>query len=224
MRRQGLLEQVKRRPGTGVTDEAPRLGSSSPLPDGRPSARVGQHNVQQGFEPPSGARCSSAASHHNRRRLSGDVGAQSMSPAGSAQGAASCASVGCGVTVREGNPGMAEQEATCSPWHCANLFHDDQGAAGWHPEPVYGQFQPRTDVPFSQLHITCAHAPEHGHARPTSSRQLPEIEQDENLPWNANPSRPSSAAASVQDPKLRAKVTALQQLSEQLLSQTEIQL
>ena len=218
MRRQGLLEQAKRRPGIGGTAEAPSLGSSSPMPDGGPPAGAGPHSVRQGFEPRSGARCSSGASHRSRRRLS--VGAGPLSPAGSA----SCAAVGCGVTAREGDPEMAECEATCLPWHCANLFHDGQGAAGWHPEPVCSQFQPRTDVPFSQLHIACAHSPRHGQARPTSSLQPHEIEQDENLPWNANMSRPLSAAASVQDPKLRAQVTALQQLSEQLLSQTESQL
>ena len=117
---------------------------------------------------------------------------------------------------------MAEQEATCSPWHFVNLSNAHQGAAGWHPEPVHGHFQARTDVPFAQLHGACAHSPKHGQARYTSSLQPHEIEQDENLPWNANMSRPLSAAASVQDPKFRAKVTALQQLSEQLLSRTDI--
>ena len=222
MRRQGLLEQAKRRPGTGETAKAPGLGSSSPLPEGGPSAGVSAHNSRQDFGARSGARCSSGASHCSRRRLS--VGAEPLSRAGAAQGAAPCASVGCGVTAREGPPELAEQEATCSPRHCANLLHDDQGAAVWNPETVCGHLQPGPDVPFSQLHAACAHSPEQGQARTSFSLQMHGFEQKENLPWNANMFVPLSAAASIQDPKFRAKVTALQQLSEQLLSQTDNQL
>ena len=219
MRRQGLLEQAKRRPGTGETAKALGLSSSSPLPDGGPSAGVSAHNSRQDFEARSGARCSSGASPCSRRRLS--VGAESLSWAGSAQGAAP---VGCGVTAREGHPGLAEQEATCSPRHGANLLHDDQRAAVWNPETVCGHLQPEPDVPFPQLHAACAHSPEQGQSRPLFGLQMHDIEQNENLPWNANMSLPLSAAASIQDPQFRAKVTALQQLSEQLLSQTDTQL